>query len=562
MSSLHLEPEAASARAILRIALLRDRRGHRLGAATLGFMLHQAGEAAVPILLGVVIDQAVVRGDVWALVLWLTVLALVFVVLSMSYQRAALGMVRVYGHGEHDLRQLTAARALHPRRSKTTRGVGEVLSVTSSDTFRLAGVAWSIAEQGATVAALIVASVALLIISPVLGIGVLVGAVAVLLSMQALARPLEKLGMIEQSSVAGASDIATDTMDGLRIVRGLGAEAEMVRRYRVASRASLRGAVQSARRLVTYNSVSTAVSVVYLAVLAFAAAVMASNGHITIGQLVTVVALAQFLQGSLAHIGTFGANWAHKRGSARRVEAFVADPYQLPPERSGATDSATASADIPLAWVQDDGTTVEIAAGEMTGVMVSGASQARELSAKLGRRSSIEPGQLWVFGRDAVALAPDDYRRVVVAPPHDSAVFSGSIADNLVGPIAVSGRAESGAPACDSDVIRAAALDDVVAHVGTITADIGEGGQRLSGGQRQRVLLGRVLHEPAEVLVLDEPTSALDPLTEHAVALALRDLGRTIVVITSSPLLLDACHHVVDLSRRAHSASSGAKGLS
>lgn len=521
---------------MLHIALLRSRRGWRLAASTLGLVLHQAGEAAVPILIGVVIDQAVVRRDTGALILWLSMLGVVFVVLSVSYQRAMLGMVRTYGHGEHDLRQLSVTRVLHPRGRSTHRGAGEVLSVTTSDTFRVAGVAWSIAQQGATVAALLTASIALLVISVPLGIGVLVGAVVVLFGMQALARPLERVGMAEQSSVAAASQVATDTMSGLRIVRGLGAEGEVVRRYRIASAASLRGAVASARKLITYQAVSTAVSVFYLGVLAFVAAWMATRGQITVGQLVTVIALAQFLQGSLAHIGTFGANWAHKRASAHRLHTLVADPFALPAGDEAPPTTGAAA----LAWFTDTGV-VEATPGRLVGVRINGAAAARAVSARLGLRVPPARQELYVHGLDALDAGPDEYRAVVAAPPHDAMIFTGTLRENVTGP---------GAP-WNEAVVRAVALDDVIEHLGSPDAPIGEGGRRLSGGQRQRVLLARALHDPAEVIVLDEPTTALDPLTEQHVAHGLRELGRTIVVITSSPLLLNACQQITDLATAA-----------
>ncbi|MDN5894042.1 MAG: ABC transporter ATP-binding protein/permease [Nocardioides sp.] len=533
---------------MLRIALLRSRRGWRLAASTLGLVLHQAGEAAVPILIGVVIDQAVVRRDAGALALWLGVLGVVFVVLSVSYQRATLGMVRTYGHGEHDLRQLSVTRVLHPRGRSTYRSVGEVLSVTPSDTFRVEGVAWSIAQQGATVAALLTASIALLVISIPLGIGVLVGAVVVLFGMQVLARPLEIVGMAEQGSVAAASQVATDTMSGLRIVRGLGAQDEVVRRYRVASAASLRGAVTAARKLITYQAASTAVSVIYLGTLALAAAWMATRGHITVGQLVTVIALAQFLQGTLAHIGTFGANWAHKRASARRLHTLVADPFALPDPKPDTDPRGNA---VPLAWVSDTGV-IEAIPGRLVGVRVDGAATARASSAKLGLRIPPAPGEVHVHGIDALDIGPDGYRAMVAAPPHDATIFTGTLRENVTGP---------GQP-WDERVVRAVALDDVIEHLGTADAPIGENGRRLSGGQRQRVLLARALHAPADVVVLDEPTTALDPLTEQHVAEGLRGLERTIVVITSSPLLLNACHQITDLTTndvttRLHAGAAG-----
>ncbi|MCO8301316.1 ATP-binding cassette domain-containing protein, partial [Streptomyces sp. RKCA744] len=78
-------------------------------------------------------------------------------------------------------------------------------------------------------------------------------------------------------------------------------------------------------------------------------------------------------------------------------------------------------------------------------------------------------------------------------------------------------------------------------------ARITERGRSLSGGQRQRLALARSLVTDPEVLVLDEPTSAVDSHTEARIAEGVRRLraGRTTVVMTSSPLLLDRADRVV-----------------
>ena len=86
---------------------------------------------------------------------------------------------------------------------------------------------------------------------------------------------------------------------------------------------------------------------------------------------------------------------------------------------------------------------------------------------------------------------------------------------------------------------------------------ITEKGRSLSGGQRQRVALARALLTEAPTLVLIEPTSALDSHTEARVAAQVHRAraGRTTVVVTASPLVLEVCDEVVLLD------SSGAELL-
>lgn len=538
-------PPVLSPTHVLLRTLRGSGRGRRLSLATVLMIVHEAAEAAVPIFVGIIIDQALVPSDPMRLLLWLSILGANFIALSLSYRWSARLMVIVYGYGEHELRNDVLRHALHPRGSAVKRSAGDLLSLATSDTYRTAGVSWTVAQQSATISGLLVATTALVLISLPLGFGVLAATVLFLFGMHALSSPIERRGSAEQHAAADASEVATDIVSGLRILRGLRAQAVAAQRYRTASAAARVAAVSSTQGLHHYFAVSTAASGVFLALLALTAGLLALNDALTLGELVTVVGLAQYLQGGFAEVGTFASNWVHKRASARRIADFLkTEPPIADMGRDSAVRDSTAlrttAADVTFVV---DGRSIDVQAGSTIGLVPDSGAHARALSAQLGYRRELSVGEVTVGGVDATALGPDVYRGIVMAPPHDAVVFSGTLADNLLG------------GATDPRLLSVAALEDVAIpdwHRAT-----GESGRQLSGGQRQRLVLARALAVASDVIVLDEPTSALDPATEQRIAANLRDISATVVLITRSPILLAACDRVVDTADTQRAESLG-----
>jgi ABC-type multidrug transport system fused ATPase/permease subunit len=96
--------------------------------------------------------------------------------------------------------------------------------------------------------------------------------------------------------------------------------------------------------------------------------------------------------------------------------------------------------------------------------------------------------------------------------------------------------------------LRAASAEDILDSLEGegMAAEVVEKGRTLSGGQRQRMALARTLFVDAPILVLDDPTSAVDSHTESSIATRMKELrlGKTTVVVTSSPLILDLTDRV------------------
>ena len=120
--------------------VLRDAvRGQRrdvVGSALLA-VGHQLSEAAVPVVVGVVLDRAVGTGDGAALGLWLAVVAGVFVVLASCGAVAYWLMDRARLRAGRDVRLAVAARALDPTGGAPGRP-GEQVGLASSDADRAA----------------------------------------------------------------------------------------------------------------------------------------------------------------------------------------------------------------------------------------------------------------------------------------------------------------------------------------------------------------------------------------------------------------------------------------
>jgi ABC-type multidrug transport system fused ATPase/permease subunit len=533
---------------VLRYAVLARGRGRLLALGTAGLMSHQICEALVPVVIGLTIDNAVLTGDTAALVRWLAALAVLFVVLTFSWRIGARRLIRVVSYGSHDLRLLATQRVLDPQRPPRRRPAGEVLSITSSDADRVAEFTWVIAQTAAVCAGLATATAALLAMSVPLGLAVLITAPAVLLAMHVLARPLEHRSDTEQDQAARAGALAADLVQGVRVLKGIGAEGAAADRYRTVSRASMTSALRAARAKAGYDGLGEVLSDIVLAAVALAAGALALNGHLQIGELVTVVGLAQFVRGPMTALGRVGVTIAQKVASARRVAALLnrsTEPVghrsstpAPPPVRAPAAVGGPPSA-LLIGGPGDGAPAISVRSGEIVGMLDSDPAHTERLLAALTAGVPTEPGEITVLGKDLAEMTATEVRRLIFVADRDAVLFSGTLAENL--------HAGCTPGVVDEQAVRSAAADDVLTHLAQgLSTVLVEQGRNLSGGQRQRILLARALHRDQPILVLHEPTTAVDSVTQARIGAALRRHPRTaILLITSSPALLAACDRVV-----------------
>ncbi len=138
-------------------------------------------------------------------------------------------------------------------------------------------------------------------------------------------------------------------------------------------------------------------------------------------------------------------------------------------------------------------------------------------------------------------IDPATWRRQISWVPQSPTLVPGTIMDNM-----------GDLPLDDlNDAAAATGFDDVLASApdGWNTV-IGSGGVGLSVGQRQRLALTRALAAHSQVVILDEPTAHLDAVSEETVVRAIdamRDAGRTVIVIAHRAAMMEAADAIIDV---------------
>ncbi|MEU5673997.1 ABC transporter ATP-binding protein [Micromonospora sp. NPDC047753] len=533
---------------VLRRALRRQRRRVVLGIVLL--CAHQATEALVPVAIGVIIDRAVATGDVTALLLSLAGLAALFTALAFAYRTGARLAYAAVEHEAHATRVEIVRSALDPRGHRSGLRDGELLSITASDAELSALVVRVAGLTAAALTAIVVAAVALLVVDVPLGLGVLVGVPLLVVALQRMAPLLTRRSTSQQEALAATTALAVDLVTGLRVLRGIGAQDHAARRYAGASRHALDVTLRAATTKGLHLGLTTMVNGLFLATVAGVAGWLALQGRLTIGELVAVVGLAQFIAEPVQTLGYCVQLFAMARASAARVARVLgAAPVLAPGDAGPPTPSPSRLALDAVSHAGLDAVSLHVRAGEIVGVLAYDPSEAEALVALLAGRvhHADHRGTLYVDGVPVEDLHIDAARAVVLVEPHDVALFEGTLRANLSADARVDDTVLRAA-------VRAAAAEDVLtAHPDGFDRRLTERGANLSGGQRQRIGLARALVADPPVLVLHNPTTAVDAVTEALLAEGLASVRaadtRATVLITTSPALLHVTHRVVVIDK-------------
>lgn len=436
-----------------------------------------------PVVVGRAVDEAIATSSSSRLVFWILVLGGLFVLAIGVNAIARFMLIRSQQLVSHDLRTMVTDRIQDPRGfAGRDRTAGGLLSIASSDTSRVGEIVMMTVMPVAEAASITYGAIMMFTINPWLSLATLVGGVLLVVVALRVARPLQSRSVERQHAIAQAAATATDVVQGLRILKGLGAIVTVRGRYDEVSDIAYRKTVHANAAEARLNGATEAAGAIFVSGLGLTSGALALNGHITIGELITVVGLTQFLITPMTMFGrNLASRWASAEASARRIREVLGAGF----ERTTEVDA--------------------VRTAQFIETLPAGLTVVRGIDDEL-----------------IAALESLPRTRVIVAP-HAADLFDGSVADNVYPDRATV-----------EEALRVACCEDIPEGP---DKRVGENGRMLSGGQRQRVALARAIAFGPEILVLQDPTTAVDSVTEQNIAERVSDYraGKITLVLSDAP---------------------------
>jgi subfamily B ATP-binding cassette protein MsbA len=337
-----------------------------------------------------------------------------------------------------------------------------------------------------------------------------------------------------QVAMGDVTHVASEAIQGHRIVRSFGGEPYEQRRFLEASSNNMNRQLRMVRTGSVYTPMLQLLIFSAMGVLFFL--VLWLRGEASPGELVAYITAAGLLPKPIRQLSEVSSTI--QKGVAAAESIF--EQLDTPPEADSGTVSRERVSgrlevrDLSFRYPGGerpvlDGISFTIEPGQMVALVGRSGSGKSTLANLIPRFYHHDQGQILIDGTDVEQYVLRNLRRHVAVVTQQVTLFNDTVANNIAyGDLA-------GAPRADVERAAEAAfarefIDQLPEGFDTL---VGENGVLLSGGQRQRLAIARALLKDAPILILDEATSALDTESERHIQAALDRVmrGRTTLVI-------------------------------
>ena len=504
-------------------------------------LLWSAAKVTVPRLTRVAVDRGVVgRESLW---FWSGIIAAVAVIAGVFSGWRRWIAFRESRLTETVLREQIFEHVmdLHVGYHDRTQ-TGQLMSRASSDLMQIQGFVVMIPITASNLAMVVAVVVVLFTSQPLLALVALAPLPVVNLLAQRFSRSIHPTVLAVQAEQAQLATVVEESVSGVRVVKGFGAEGVQAAKLRVEADDIRREALESARIRSTFlPAIDLLPNIGMIAVLAIGGH-RVLDGTMSYGQMIEFMQYIALLIFPLRNLGMTVAFGQRAAAALLRVnEVLSTSPEVADPRKPLALPSDGPTGAVRFQHVTfgyDAGAPVlrnfdlTIAAGSSVALVGGTGSGKSTVARLLTRFYDVQEGAVKIDGVDVRDLTLNDLRHAVGIVFEDTFLFNDSVIGNI---------AFARPDASYDDVERASKLAGAHEFIERLpdgyATVLGERGFSLSGGQRQRIAIARAILADPRVLVLDDATSAVDPSKEHEIrdAMATVMQGRTTIVIAHRP---------------------------
>lgn len=337
-----------------------------------------------------------------------------------------------------------------------------------------------------------------------------------------------------QVAMGDVTHVASETIQGYRVVRSFGGEVYEEKRFLKASQSNTNKQLRMTRTGAIYTPALQLVIYSAMAVLMFL--VLYLRGDASAGDMVAYITLAGLLPKPIRQLSEVSSTIQKGVAGAESIfeqldEEVEVDHGTLEREKvSGRLDVRNLNFTYPGTErhvLKDISFTAE--PGQMIALVGRSGSGKSTLASLIPRFYHHESGEILLDGVEIEDYKLLNLRKHIAQVTQHVTLFSDTVTNNIAyGDLAGAPREDVEAAAADAN-----AKDFIDQLPKGFDTQVGENGVLLSGGQRQRLAIARALLKNAPLLILDEATSALDTESERHIQAALDKVmqGRTTLVI-------------------------------
>lgn len=506
---------------------------------------------AIPLFALHAIDEGIDPYDRSALVAWCSAIIAATLVTGVFtfYRRRSAFAISLRAEAELRRRLFDHLQRLHFGYHDSAQ-IGELMARASIDAKQVQMLLVFIPIAGANFVMVAGVTVVLFVVNVKLAAFALATLPVLLVLATRFSSMLHPVAMGLQERLAGVSHVVEESLSGVRVVKGFGAEELQNTRLAVAADGVYERGMSLAQLRSTFNPLLEVLPTLSLVAVLYVGGREVIAGRLSVAELIAFNTYILMLVFPLRMTSFMVAQISRAAASAQRVYEILAtapeivgrkDAQPLPEGRGEVRFDGVTFAYVEGTPILRDFDLV-IAPGESVALVGATGSGKSTVARLVPRFYDVDAGRLLLDGVDVRDLRLSDLRDAVGLVFEDTFLFTDTVRANI-------GFAED--HASDADIERAARLagaDEFIAALPDgYDSVLGEHGYSLSGGQRQRVAIARAILADPRVLILDDATSSVDPTKEHEIRDALREVmrDRTTIIIAHRPATIALADRVV-----------------